>query len=75
MLHVTHVIYKVIGSPNKVSLDGHVHASLTYVSLNFPALTCSSSSFSTMEFSIANPTEYASVPIEHRFEPYDDNGG
>lgn len=28
-----------------------------------------------MEFSIANPTEYASVPIEHRFEPYDDNGG
>ncbi|KAI9264054.1 nucleophile aminohydrolase [Phascolomyces articulosus] len=28
-----------------------------------------------MDFSIANPTELVSAPIEHRFEPYDDNGG
>ncbi|KAI9484640.1 nucleophile aminohydrolase [Zychaea mexicana] len=28
-----------------------------------------------MDYSIANPTEYVSAPIEHRFEPYDDNGG
>ncbi|KAF7732556.1 Proteasome subunit beta type-1 [Apophysomyces ossiformis] len=28
-----------------------------------------------MECTISNPLECTSAPIEHRFEPYDDNGG
>lgn len=28
-----------------------------------------------MDYALANPMETTSVPIEHRFEPYDDNGG
>ncbi|KAG0169803.1 Proteasome subunit beta type-1 [Apophysomyces sp. BC1034] len=28
-----------------------------------------------MEYAVSNPLECTSAPIEHRFEPYDDNGG